>query len=168
MHMSFVRNHFVVHFRSFYPHTPVSRRLFSSFAVRKRTITTTYEVCNTFKKVCSKTEEKSLTTRVEFEPKSCTLRKWFSEIQWHLKPFSSRHCFSHNWQYQRSFCNPLDFKCFETALSGCLPLLILRTAPAKSHEVRVWTGLVYDMAREPSVYYTTNAGAGHYIYTKLL
>lgn len=27
-------------------------------------------------------------------------------MQWHLNPFSSRHCFWHIWQYQRSFWRP--------------------------------------------------------------
>ena len=54
--------------------------------------------------------------RFGFSPKSCTRRKWASEAQWHLKPFSSRHCFSHSWQYQRSFCRPFDFNCFAATL----------------------------------------------------
>ena len=31
-----------------------------------------------------------------------------SDMQWHLNPFSSRHCLLHISQYQRSFCRPFD------------------------------------------------------------
>ena len=34
-------------------------------------------------------------------------RKWLSDMVWHLNPFSSRHCFSHIWQYHRRRCRPL-------------------------------------------------------------
>ena len=38
-----------------------------------------------------------------FSENICICRWCDSDMQWHLKPFSSRHCFSHIWQYQRSF-----------------------------------------------------------------
>jgi len=40
-------------------------------------------------------------------PNTSICRRCPSLIWWHLKPFSSRHCFWHSWQYQRSFCRPL-------------------------------------------------------------
>ena len=39
-----------------------------------------------------------------------------SDIRWHLKPFSSRHCFWHIWQYQRNFCRPFALILFDMAL----------------------------------------------------
>jgi hypothetical protein len=42
-----------------------------------------------------------------FWPNSSIWRMWLSLVWWHLKPFSSRHCFWQSWQYQRSFCRPL-------------------------------------------------------------
>ena len=45
--------------------------------------------------------------RVGAWPKTIIWRLWPSLVRWHLKPFSSLHCFSHIWQYQRSFCRPL-------------------------------------------------------------
>ena len=47
---------------------------------------------------------------------------------WHLKPFSSRHCFSHIWQNQRSFWSPFDFMLFEIHFGvpfSAFPILIL-------------------------------------------
>ena len=47
---------------------------------------------------------------------------------WHLKPFSSRHCFSHIWQYQRSFWSPLDLMLFEIHFgvpNSAFPILII-------------------------------------------
>ena len=47
---------------------------------------------------------------------------------WHLKPFSSRHCFSHIWQYQRSFWSPLDLMLFEIHFgvpTSAFPILFL-------------------------------------------
>ena len=35
-----------------------------------------------------------------------------TNLVWHLKPFSSRHCFWHIWQYHRNFCKPFDFILF--------------------------------------------------------
>ena len=37
---------------------------------------------------------------------------WDSEEIWHLKPFWSRHCFWHIWQYHRNFWSPLLFILF--------------------------------------------------------
>ena len=36
-------------------------------------------------------------------------------VVWHLKPFSSLHCFWHIWQYHRSFCRPMDLILFPMA-----------------------------------------------------
>ncbi len=47
-------------------------------------------------------------TRSGASPNTIICRLCESESRWHLKPFSSRHCLPHIWQYQRSFCRPLD------------------------------------------------------------
>ena len=47
------------------------------------------------------------TTRSGAWPKMAICRWCDSDMPWHLKPFSSRHCFRHIWQYHRSFCSPL-------------------------------------------------------------
>ena len=39
-------------------------------------------------------------------PNTIICRLCDSLVRWHLKPFSSRHCFWHIWQYHRSFCRP--------------------------------------------------------------
>lgn len=44
---------------------------------------------------------------LELLAKMAICRRCDSEVQWHLNPFSSRHCFWHIWQYHRSFCSPL-------------------------------------------------------------
>ena len=47
-----------------------------------------------------------------FIPKISICRRCASDVQWHLNPFSSRHCFAQTWQYHRSFCKPLLFAAF--------------------------------------------------------
>ena len=42
-------------------------------------------------------------------------RWWLSDWQWHLNPFSSLHCFSHIWQYHRSFWSPFALILFAMA-----------------------------------------------------
>lgn len=46
-------------------------------------------------------------TCVGFSAYTRICRKWLSDMVWHLNPFSSRHCFSHIWQYHRRRCRPL-------------------------------------------------------------
>lgn len=55
-----------------------------------------------------------------FIPKISICRRCASDVQWHLNPFSSRHCFAQTWQYHRSFCKPLLFAAFAIALSDPL------------------------------------------------
>uniref|UniRef100_A0A0A9CL66 Antigenic determinant of rec-A protein n=1 Tax=Arundo donax TaxID=35708 RepID=A0A0A9CL66_ARUDO len=46
-------------------------------------------------------------------------------MQWHLNPFSSRHCFWHIWQYHRSFCSPFALIRFAIAFgvrNSCFPI----------------------------------------------
>lgn len=51
-------------------------------------------------------------TRSGASPNTIICRLCESELRWHLKPFSSRHCLPHIWQYHRSFCRPLDLMRF--------------------------------------------------------
>lgn len=60
----------------------------------------------------------------------------------HPEPLtSSRHCFWHIWQYQRSFCSPLDLILFAMALGlrkSDLPMATLRVQQ-RSRRKRNWT-----------------------------
>ena len=67
--------------------------------------------------------------RVELFAKMAIWRRCDSEVQWHLNPFSSRHCFWHIWQYHRSFWRPLALILFDIALGekkSCLGILLLQ------------------------------------------
>ena len=65
---------------------------------------------------------KRASPRVGAWPKTSIWRLWPSLVRWHLKPFSSRHCFWHIWQYQRSFCRPLAFMRLAICTrAGCQP-----------------------------------------------
>lgn len=55
----------------------------------------------------SNSSENPSINRSGLSPNTCICRWWPSDKQWHLNPFSSRHCFWHIWQYHLSFCNPL-------------------------------------------------------------
>ena len=54
----------------------------------------------------SNSVENSSMNDFEFCENISICRMCDSDIVWHLKPFSSRHCFWHIWQYHRSFCSP--------------------------------------------------------------
>lgn len=58
---------------------------------------------------------------------------------WHLKPFSSRHCFSQSWQYQRRRCKPFDFSCLDTDFASINPraFTVPAIAGVKSSEPRL-------------------------------
>jgi len=54
------------------------------------------------------------------------VRLWQGVVVWRrkpctLNPFSSRICFSHIWQYQRSLCSPLALMRFPTAFAVMNP-----------------------------------------------
>jgi len=109
----FVRYNLIIHFCRLDSRVSMST---TNVSTHKGRLFLAYDSCRCFKKFCSNVSEYSSMARFGFSPKSCTRRKWASEAQWHLKPFSSRHCFSHSWQYQRSFCRPFDFNCFVATL----------------------------------------------------
>ena len=54
-----------------------------------------------------------------------------SLVWWHLKPFSSLHCFWHISQYHRSFCKPFALMRFEIAFGekkSCLGMVVVAAA----------------------------------------
>lgn len=73
------------------------------------------------------TSENPSTTRSGASPNTIICRLCESELRWHLKPFSSRHCLPHIWQYHRSFCSPFDLMrlpiCLQSSLASscCQP-----------------------------------------------
>ena len=83
---------------------------------------------NWFKNEDSNSLEKESKNLPELSEKSSSCLWCDSELVWHLNPFSSRHCFSHIWQYQRSFWSPLDLILFEIHFgvpNSAFPILII-------------------------------------------
>merc|ERR1719387_2771261 len=61
--------------------------------------------------------------------KICICRWCPSDIRWHLKPFSSLHCFWHIWQYHLSFMSPLALSLFPSHLiepTSCFGIVVQR------------------------------------------
>mmetsp|Transcript_41595 Transcript_41595/g.93844 ORF Transcript_41595/g.93844 Transcript_41595/m.93844 type:complete len:203 (-) Transcript_41595:3-611(-) len=65
------------------------------------------------------------TTAAGFSAKIRICRRWPSEVWWHLKPFSSRHCFWHISQYHLSFWRPFAFMRFPIAFGVRNPPFLL-------------------------------------------
>ena len=63
-------------------------------------------------------------------PNTSIWRLCDSLVWWHLKPFSSRHCLLHIWQYQRSFCRPLALMRF--AICGRTRALFTAGTPVQT------------------------------------
>ena len=52
---------------------------------------------------------------------AAVLTWWDSDIVWHLKPFSSRHCFEHIWQYLKERAARGKVRGEEAALRSTIP-----------------------------------------------
>jgi hypothetical protein len=99
------------------------------------------------RKVSRNSSEKPSTTRSGAWPNTCICRWCDSDMQWHLNPFSSRHCFWHIWQYHRSFCSPFALIRFAIAFGvrkSCFPI----APPPGQRRERASGGLICEARAE--------------------
>ena len=91
---------------------------------------------STSRKFCSNSLEYVCITLPGFSAKMRICRRCPSLVWWHLKPFSSRHCFEHISHHQRSFCSPLLLMRFPIALGerkSCFGIRTKEPEPSGGH-----------------------------------
>ena len=82
----------------------------------------------------SNRRENSSTTRAGASPKRAICLACDSELRWHLKPFSSRHCLEHIWQYQRRRWRPFCFWRLAICCGVCVCVCVLEVSRLREKE----------------------------------
>lgn len=76
--------------------------MYSWYTVFALTRFVLYRRESSWTKSCWNWELKSAMCLPAFSPTTSIWRRCDSDWAWHLKPFSSRHCFWQTWQYHRN------------------------------------------------------------------
>lgn len=111
IHVNVISVHDILVINSIVPHLNLVISLNSWSCAKQRTRFVPQRRLSKSRKSLRNRFENSSWNLFGFSAQSSSCRWWDSDMIWHLKPFSSRHCFWHIWQYHRNFCKP--FQCYK-------------------------------------------------------